>query len=170
MMQFQKASMAERYARARAVDPALYDRLMAGIWPRPAPDACWPVQLWRTKSGYGRLKVGGRTIPAHRAMFGLFFPGAPAPVVRHTCNNPSCINPAHLRGGTQKDNAEDRVISGRGGDLRGERNGRAKLSDADIHAIRKSSEVGAALARRFGVSNVLISKVRRRQVWRHLED
>lgn len=87
-------------------------------------------------------------------------------VVRHTCDNPRCINPAHLRSGTQTDNMTDMRERGRAGDCRnfGESNGRTVLSDEDCAAIRQAYRPGSrtagipALARHYGVGTS--------QIWR----
>lgn len=167
-MEFKKASREERLAKARAGDPDTFDRLMS-MAKIQSPEMCWPIQTWLNKDGYGVLRVKGRKERAHRVMFSLFAPGVFAPVVRHTCNNPACINPAHLREGTPKDNAMDRVIAGRGGNLKGECNGRAKLTDLDVIAIRSSQLSGAELARQLGVSRVLVCRIRRGQAWPHVK-
>ena len=91
-------------------------------------------------------------------------------VVRHTCDNPRCINPAHLVGGTQADNMQDMLRRGRAGDCRnlGTANGRAVLSEADCKAIRATYVKGSrefglpALARRFRVGTS--------QIWRIVND
>ena len=80
-------------------------------------------------------------------------------VVRHTCDNARCINPAHLLSGTQKDNVADMYSRGRNNDpgSPGEANGRCVLSDAQCQEIRESYEKGSrthglpALSRRYGV-------------------
>ena len=87
-------------------------------------------------------------------------------VVRHKCDNPRCVNPEHLEGGTQKDNMQDCVQRGRAGDCRnfGAANGRTKLNPCDVAAIRKSYISGSrthganALAKQFSIS---ASQVRR---------
>jgi hypothetical protein len=33
-------------------------------------------------------------------------------LVRHLCNNPRCINPAHLREGIRKENLMDSIVVG----------------------------------------------------------
>ena len=42
----------------------------------------------------------------------------PGQVVRHSCDNPGCVNPLHLQVGTQKDNSQDMVQRGRHGNQR----------------------------------------------------
>jgi hypothetical protein len=101
-------------------------------------------------------------------MFALFYPGVDAPVVRHMCNRPNCINPAHLRAGTQLDNVMDRVLAGRNGNLKGEANGRAKLAAVEVREIQESNESGADLSRRFGISKAMACRIKRGAAWKHL--
>jgi len=166
-MMFRKACVETRRQEARARNPELFDRLieLAHI---SNHSECWPVHRNIGKDGYGILRVNGRKERAHRMMFELYFPNVPAPVVRHKCNNPGCINPAHLREGTPHDNAIDRMLSKRGGDLRGEHNGRAKLTDSQVREIRASKATGAELARRFGISKVMACRIQRGEAWKHV--
>lgn len=84
-------------------------------------------------------------------------------VIRHRCDNPSCINPTHLETGTPMDNVMDRVARGRSAS--GECNGHAKLTVEQVEEItsiyiaRHPEFGGAALARRFGVNQTTISKI-----------
>ncbi len=88
-------------------------------------------------------------------------------VVRHKCDNPRCINPEHLEGGTQKDNMQDCIKRNRLGDTRnfGANNGRTVL-DLDAvsyirtHYVKGSKVFGSpALARKFGVGVTQIFRV-----------
>lgn len=92
----------------------------ARFWPkveragRSARD-CW---LWtgRLRNGYGAIMLNGRWVGAHRVAFALHR-SIPLPdrstLVRHTCDNPPCCNPRHLRPGTHQDNQRDAVRRGR---------------------------------------------------------
>lgn len=88
-------------------------------------------------------------------------------VVRHKCDNPRCINPEHLEGGTHLDNNNDKVSRGRAKTLRatGECSARCKLSDAEVALIRElyvkgSKEFGLpALSRRFGVGTSQLHRI-----------
>lgn len=100
--------------------------------------------LWdgpKNKAGYGYTRVGGRKEGVHRLALEkkLGRSLAAGEVARHkVCDNPSCINPAHIEPGSQADNIRDMLERGRhgGGARRGERNHLAKLSDADVLEIR----------------------------------
>lgn len=164
-MEIRKASREVAMSRARQVNAALFDRIMRVI---AHPDQCWIWPLAKDRDGYGTLKVAGKSIKAHRAVVSLFYPYHTQTIVRHLCNNPACINPVHLRPGTAKENAADRVAAGRGGNLAGENNGRAKLTCDQVIEIHASSETGAALARKFKVSKVLICRIRRGAAWQHV--
>lgn len=154
---------ADEAAHARDLQ-RLLDAIVA-----PKPAGCWLVKTSvRDKDGYGVMSLRGRKRRMHRAMFDAFNPGAVAPVVRHTCHNPNCINPLHLAAGTQKENAADRVAAARGGDLRGVNNGRSKLSEADVLAIKKSRLSGAALADHFGISKSMACRIKSGKAWPHL--
>jgi hypothetical protein len=76
---------------------------------------CWPWQAGRFSEGYGQFNVG-RLPPqgAHRIAFGLANGGIPDESnVMHTCDNPACCNPAHLRSGSHLQNMADRKAKGR---------------------------------------------------------
>lgn len=84
-------------------------------------------------------------------------------VVMHTCDNPRCINPAHLRLGTHKENTQDMVAKRR--NPVGEAHKRAKLKWADVEAIKQSTETQRELASRYGVSQRAIHKVIHSETW-----
>lgn len=65
-------------------------------------------------SGYGRIKVAGKYLRVHRVAYELFVGPIPAGlIVMHTCDNPPCCNPAHLKPGTNAENSADMVAKGR---------------------------------------------------------
>lgn len=117
----------KRRVRVLDVPVEALEGIKARLWSRidksGGPDACWP---WTgaTNRGYGVLGIGSRKdnskrlIKAHRLVYELEvgplivradraeYYGA---VIMHTCDNPRCCNPAHLRCGTQEDNMLDRA-------------------------------------------------------------
>lgn len=85
-------------------------------------------RIWNGKKnqhGYAVCKVDGKQSRAHRALYFLLNPDADRSlVVMHTCDNPACVNPAHLKLGTVRDNMLDMVNKGRhnGGAPKGNKN------------------------------------------------
>jgi hypothetical protein len=146
------------------------------------PDDCW---LWRgslSDKGYGQLRIGSRTdgsrrlLVASRLSYELHSGRVPAGMdVCHRCDNPACVNPAHLFLGTRSANIRDAVAKGRLTPpvLRGSRNGNARLTAGDVVAIRTRRGLGeraAALAAELGVSVETIYRVARRAGWAHVAD
>lgn len=139
--------------------------------------SCW---TWtggqKTAKGYGRIGAGGRGAPyilAHRLSYEIH--KGPIPegmVVMHSCDNPSCVNPAHLRVGTASENIKEaydkrRKVSPfkKGADHHG-----AVLDDDMVRFIRSNPQIkGSVLARKFGASPSAVSAVRRGQSWTHVK-
>lgn len=77
------------------------------------PDACWPWMAARSKSGYGTQKVFPYKVLAHRLALALsVLPASEDLLACHRCDNPPCVNPAHLYWGTDADNLRDRLLRG----------------------------------------------------------
>lgn len=78
------------------------------------PDACWPWMGTRILSGYGQIWENGKHRPAtHIALRLAGRPLAPGEQACHQCDNPPCVNPAHLFAGSRSDNVQDMVAKGR---------------------------------------------------------
>lgn len=135
---------------------------------------CW---LWLgclDEDGYGRANFytvsGKRVRIAHRIAYELFYKQAPGELqVCHKCDNPPCVNPHHLFLGTHKENHADKKRKGRA--PVGDRNWMAALTEKEIPNVRRLRSEGLTcdqLARRYGVSAVAISKICRRETWKHV--
>jgi hypothetical protein len=145
----------------------------------PIPEHCpelGPCWLWANavnEHGYGVMRPAGKRtgpgVKAHRVSAELAGMDIRGRVVRHRCDNPPCVNPAHLIPGTQADNARDRVERGRSNT--GSINGQAKLTDSQVLEIRAKLAQGIpgkALAAEYGISEPTISVIRNAKGWRHL--
>lgn len=147
---------------------------------------CWVWTKTKDKNGYGRFSLeSNRYERAHRLSFKMAFGDfVDGLMILHKCDNPSCVRPDHLFAGTAKDNAIDAAAKGRvaTGDRngsrkhierrpRGEAHGLHKLTDEQVEEIVRcydSGETIRSLSRRFGVSRTPITRIVRREAWKHL--
>lgn len=141
---------------------------------RGGPGECWLWQGTQFRDGYGRVsKYAGET-RAHRIAFilvnGLILEGLS---IMHTCDTPLCCNPAHLVAGTPAENSADMVQKNRQRAACGSAHGQAKLDEEKVAEIRRLWRANffnqRQLAERFDVSQVLIGKIVRDEIWRHVE-
>lgn len=141
---------------------------------RIADTGCW---LWTGRlrtSGYGVLSnFNGRgSKSAHRLSHELFKGPIPEGLfVLHSCDVRACVNPAHLRAGTQKENIADCIARGRfrpGGSKRGSLNRLAKLTDADVLDIRNSTLSPKALRAKYGIDRTNIHAIITGKTWKHV--
>lgn len=142
------------------------------------PDECWPwIGSTQGEGGYGQLSVDGSKDGirgAHRISWMLAHGLDKLPpsnvVVRHTCNNKSCVAPHHLVLGTHKDNSEDAVRDGLV--AHGEEHYNAVLTEDAVRMIRVQRALGILakdLAAEYGVTPVTIYHVTKRLTWKHVE-
>lgn len=141
------------------------ETLEQAFWRRVAvSDGCW---LWTgnlDKDGYGVFILSRRQRRAH--VVSLELSGRPVPRGMygcHRCDNPSCVNPAHLYVGTPKQNVADAVSRGR---LNLQRN--AKLNAAQVIAIRSAAGTHEAIAAEYGVARATVSLIKERRTWGHI--
>lgn len=142
------------------------------FWPKVdkrSPDECWPwLGATNREGGYGKLWVAGRTSGAHRVAWALA--NGPIPdglYVLHRCDNPTCVNPAHLFLGTNADNAADMTAKGRSN--RGEANGRAALASYAARIICRMAVSGKwkqrEIAAGFRICRPHVSAIKHGQFW-----
>lgn len=138
------------------------------------PDDCW---TWKASqvgdTGYGQFRQGKTMRRAHRVAYELCHgTRLGQEKVLHTCDNPICVNPAHLLLGTCADNSSDMVSKGR--HSYGENRPLSKLTDADVEEIREvytprcpiNGRLG--LSRRYKVSPKTIQRAVKRVCWKHV--
>lgn len=137
-----------------------------------APNECWPWIKGTGKHGRGQLTLVGQTVPAARVAYLLYVGDIPdndshhGTVVRHECDNPSCVNPAHLLLGTQADNVDD--CGKRGRRSRGEKHPNARLTEEQVLAIRRDPRSSLEIAEHYKVTASMVCNVKSRRVWTHL--
>lgn len=127
---------------------------------------CLEWQFKRLKTGgYGRLRVNGKAVKAHRHAWELTHGPVPAGLfVCHRCDNTICVNPEHLFLGTAFDNMADMAAKGRsaGSTRIGERHPMVKVSAEQVREIRRRyvnrGRYGNSreLAREYGVTNTTL--------------
>jgi len=140
------------------------------------PAACWEWDGSRNPAtGYGQLSAwddGKRKVyTAHRVSFQAFVGAIPdGQQVLHTCDNRPCFNPAHLFLGTQLENMHDMIAKGR--ELHpgtfGSNHHATKITEADVVAIRASTETLQVLGRRYSMSQSALSAIRTGKTWTHI--
>jgi hypothetical protein len=133
-------------------------------------DTCW---LWTgslNDRGYGNFGFNGKVDKSHRVSWLLSGNTIPeGDIICHApheiCGNRHCVNPAHLRVGTQVENMNDRIADGT--IARGIKHGSNKLTEEQVRAIRANPEnkTHAALAREYRVSSTHIRRVISRKKW-----
>ncbi|MRR49333.1 MAG: hypothetical protein EG825_00200 [Rhodocyclaceae bacterium] len=151
-------------------------RLANGI-DEPREVGCWNWTRITNGSGYGMLKVAGRMVYAHRLAYELSHGSVPDGLhVIHSCDNPRCINPAHLSLGTRSQNMKECSERGRARIpkpiKRGEDNGASKLQEVDIRSIRRllsNGDTQQSIADRLGVTQRTISDIKLGKKWGHVK-
>lgn len=133
---------------------------------QPDDNGCWVWSAAKDTDGYGFIQVEGAKVRAHRVAWEMASGPIPAGMaVCHSCDNPSCVNPAHLFLGTVADNNLDKLKKRR--HSAGESHGMAKLSRAQVKEIRAVSGVtGQDIAEAYGVSKSLVGMILQGIVWR----
>ncbi len=133
-------------------------------------DGCWPWLGSRLPRGYGTYK---RNAKAHRIAFEWAYGPIPKGFdVCHKCDNPPCVNPAHLFAGTKAQNNADMIAKGRAKYVSGESHGRHKLTAAQVAEIRAMYRKDVRgfgqqmLAKRFNVSSTTIRNIIIGKLWK----
>lgn len=132
---------------------------------------CWNWTGAVTRFGYGSASsdYGTGEVVAHRASYATFVGSIPANrFILHHCHNRLCVNPAHLRVGTAKQNVDDMFDAGRQPKCVGSRNGRAILTEDDVYLIKRDSRPIKVIAEAYGVKPSAIMQIRIGRNWKHV--
>jgi hypothetical protein len=131
---------------------------------------CWNWTGFRNRLGYGQYWDGNKVVLAHRFSALINNIDTTTPVIRHLCNNPSCVNPDHLAPGTHSDNMDDKVNSGRC--PTGSSHSNAKLTEHAAQEIRSKyipyKYTIKMLAKEYSVSTSTILLIIQRKHWKHI--
>lgn len=153
-------------------------RVLRFIWRGKPKERPLPAKLLKPtldQDGYPRvvLYLGGvrHEAPVHRLVLLAFVgPRPPGAVARHLDDIPLNNTPGNLAWGTVLDNAADALANDRY--HRGSRHYHAKLTEADVMAIRaaRGKETNHQLSARYGVAYQHISLIQLRKCWKHVGD
>ncbi len=121
---------------------------------------CWEWLGNRNQYGYGIFMLPNEVrVRAHRYAYERYVgPIIDDMVVMHSCDNPACVNPAHLSLGGRGDNNRDAVAKKR--NAFGEKNGHHVLTQKQVGQILSDTRPQIAIARDFGVHPSLISRIK----------
>ncbi len=167
------------------ISPKYVIRFWSKVDKTNGPDSCWFWTDTLNKDGYGKfhLPTGihwsqGRAhmFSVPRVAYKIAHGSIPNNrLICHTCDNPRCVNPKHLKLGTQFDNMQQMISRGRGNKAHGEKHSKSKLTEKDVLEIRKTHGLkgiggisAAKLAKKFGVSYVLIRAIATKKIWKHV--
>lgn len=125
-------------------------------------EGCWEWKAAKTRQGYGQFGYRGQMRGAHRVAYELYISLIPYGMqVLHICDNPSCVNPEHLRLGTNADNVEDRKLKGRSARLVGTDHHNSAFTKETLEELKKQYATGLythrELARIFKVGKTTVS-------------
>lgn len=157
----------------------------AGIYPRKSPEErfwlyvskpehtdCWIWTGMTDRNGYGRLTIKCKKELAHRVSLEIHLKRSlkEGMNVLHSCDNPLCVNPLHLREGTQKENMAEAALRNRV--HKGEELAWSKLTEANVIEIRKRLDEKTIsqieIAKEYGVAPSLIHAIYHRKIWKHI--
>ena len=149
-----------------------FERRLAEI--EKKDDSCWIWTFAKNKKGYG--VIGGadkKTLFAHRVSYQYHYGDLESKdYVLHSCDNPSCVNPKHLRKGTCSENIKEAFDKGRKTNpvAFGEDNPKSKLTVEQVRFIKANPQLGhKAIADMFGLSPNCIRGVRIGRTWKDVE-
>lgn len=140
-------------------------------------NSCWTWLARKDKNGYGSFRLGKTMVLAHRFAW-VLHTGELIPKgkqVLHNCDNPQCVNPAHLFLGSHKQNMQDMAKKGRapgaGGKRLGSKNPNCKVTEKQVKLVRLRHAQGVKrkdIAAEFGLSPGGLDGIIYNRNWKHL--
>lgn len=166
-------------------------RTLSRFWEKvKKTDSCWLWTAGHDRKGYGKFSIGSShnadgtrrnsMVSAHRFSFELVNGSIPdyesyhGNCVLHRCDNPACVNPAHLFLGTNKDNVQDMDAKGRRVvvALRGSKHANAVLNELQVHEIVRRHRIDGVtqtqLSKEYGVCISTVNHIFTGRLWGHL--
>ena len=124
--------------------------------------------------GYGWVMKEGKQVLIHREVFKKYNPDVDITgfVVMHQCDQRNCINPEHLKRGTQKENVHDMIAKGRKASTAGSKNSQARLTEKKVLEIRElvaSGMTRTQIAKDWGFSISAIGRAASGKYWTHVK-
>lgn len=127
-------------------------------------DDCIPWPHAVSADGRGRMTMGGRTIQPHVvACVASCGPRPEGMEASHLCGNGRCINPRHLLWETHPENCRRRRYHGT--QPAGETHGMARLTTAQVAAIRADVRLQREIGDAYGITQQQVSNIKRRKRW-----
>lgn len=140
---------------------------------RPELGRCWEWTAATNDHGYGVLRPAGQrsgpNVKAHRYSAELAGMDIDGRHVLHSCDNPPCVNPAHLRPGTDAANMADAKERDR--IPLGSERANARLVESQVSEIKQRLAAGERqkdMAPDYGVCPGTIGAIARGVTWRHV--
>jgi hypothetical protein len=128
---------------------------------------CWNCTSHRLdKDGYPRVKRFNKHLRMSRYIYSIINGEIEKGlIILHSCDNPNCINPKHLRVGTTRENNIEAVSKGR--NCIGDKNSQSKLTKEDVEKIRKDNRKSSTIAREYNVYQSTISDIKAYRTWKN---
>jgi len=131
---------------------------------------CWHWTGRFDEDGYGKINYAKKTKRTHRLSYELHVGPIPEKLlVLHKCHDRKCVNPDHLKIGTNDENMSDMVEAGRS--VRGSATHSAKLNQLDvleIRNLRKQNFTQQSIADKYNVSQFAIAQIVNNKTWKHI--
>ena len=140
-------------------------------------DDCWKWTGTTYRGGYGHFRrfVDGewKMYKAHRYSYEVHHGPIPKDhLILHSCDNPSCVNPDHLRAGTHKENVADCIKRGRKrfGINPTNRSHRELVNEIRQYKQENPEASGVAIAKHFDTNTAQVSRILSRKIWSNPEE